>query len=117
VFGFTSTKSISIPLRSSYSTMSEQNTKLKAAILIVSDTASKDASTDKCIPVLKDVFDSVGDDQWEVTETNIVPDDVLAIQKSIRGWTDCHESLNLIVTSGGTGFATKDVTPEVRDDD
>jgi gephyrin len=94
--------------------MSEAGTKLKAAILIVSDTASKDASTDKCIPVLKDVFDSVGDNQWELTETDIVPDDVLAIQKTIRNWTDCHEPVNLIVTSGGTGFATKDVTPEVR---
>jgi hypothetical protein len=96
-----------------YTTMSEGGTKLKAAILIVSDTASKDASTDKCIPVLKDVFGTVGDDQWEVTETGIVPDDVLTIQKSIRKWTDGSEAVNLIVTSGGTGFATKDVTPEV----
>jgi gephyrin len=94
--------------------MSEGGSKLKAAILIVSDTASKDASTDKCIPILTDVFGTVGDNQWEVTETSIVPDDVLAIQKSIRGWTDSHEPVNLIVTSGGTGFATKDVTPEVR---
>jgi gephyrin len=94
--------------------MSEGDTKLKAAILIVSDTASKNASTDKCIPVLKDVFGSIGDNQWEVTETGIVPDDVLAIQKNIRRWTDCEEPVNLIVTSGGTGFATKDVTPEVR---
>jgi molybdenum cofactor synthesis domain-containing protein len=93
--------------------MSEAGTKLKAAILVVSDTASKDASTDKCIPVLKDVFDSVGGNQWELAETAIVPDDVLAIQKIIRDWSDCAEPVNLIVTSGGTGFATKDVTPEV----
>jgi gephyrin len=94
--------------------MSEGNTKLKAAILVVSDTASKDASTDRCIPILKDVFGSVGDSQWEVTETSVVPDGVLAIQKKIRYWADCEEPVNLIVTSGGTGFATKDVTPEVR---
>ncbi|EAT83880.2 hypothetical protein SNOG_08712 [Parastagonospora nodorum SN15] len=96
--------------------MSEGGTKLKAAVLIVSDTASKDASTDRCIPVLKDVFDSVGDNQWELTENQIVPDDVLAIQKTIRWWTDGPEPVNLIVTSGGTGFATKDVTPEVQQD-
>lgn len=99
--------------QASSTTMSESGTKLKAAILVVSETASKDASTDKCIPVLKDVFASEGNDQWEVTETDIVPDDVLAIQKAIRGWTDGQEPINLIVTSGGTGFATKDVTPEV----
>jgi gephyrin len=93
--------------------MSEGSVKLKAAVLVISETASKDASTDKCIPILKDVFSNVGDGQWEVTETAIVPDDVLAIQKAICGWTDCHEPVNLVVTSGGTGFATKDVTPEV----
>jgi molybdopterin biosynthesis enzyme MoaB len=97
-----------------HTTMTEGGMKLKAAILVVSDTASKDASTDKCIPALKDVFSSVGDNQWEVTDTVIVPDDVLSIQKAISGWTDCSEYANLIITSGGTGFATKDVTPEVR---
>lgn len=93
--------------------MSEQGSKLKAAVLIVSDTASKDPSTDKCIPVLKDVFGTVGDNQWELTETAMVPDDIVAIQKAVRKWTDGEEPVNLIVTSGGTGFAIKDVTPEV----
>ncbi|KAH7115986.1 hypothetical protein B0J11DRAFT_538908 [Dendryphion nanum] len=86
--------------------------KLKAAILIVSETASKDRSTDKCIPVLKEVFDKLGNDQWEVATSEIVPDSVIEIQKFIRTWTDCEEAANLIITSGGTGFAVKDVTPE-----
>ncbi|KAJ4351728.1 uncharacterized protein N0V89_007071 [Didymosphaeria variabile] len=86
--------------------------KLKAAILVVSETASQDPSTDKCIPVLQDVFAKLGNDQWEVASTDIIPDSVLDIQKSIRTWTDSENPINLIVTSGGTGFATKDVTPE-----
>ncbi|KAL1591384.1 hypothetical protein SLS60_011997 [Paraconiothyrium brasiliense] len=86
--------------------------KLKAAILVVSETASHDPSTDKCIPVLQDVFANLGNDQWEVASTEIIPDSVLDIQKSIRTWTDGEKPINLIVTSGGTGFATKDVTPE-----
>jgi hypothetical protein len=94
--------------------MSEQGSKLKAAILVVSETASKDPSTDRCIPTLKDVFGTIGDNQWEVVETDFVPDDVLAIQKNIKKWSDGPEPVNLIVTSGGTGFAIKDVTPEVR---
>lgn len=89
------------------------DSKLKAAILIVSETASRDPDTDKCIPILKDVFSDLGNNQWEVTSTGIVPDSVLDIQKSIQTWTDGEEPVNLIVTSGGTGFATKDVTPEV----
>lgn len=94
--------------------MATTGSKLKAAILVVSETASEDPSTDKCIPVLKKVFGDLGNDQWEVSETEIVPDNALAIQKTIKSWTDGPEPINLIVTSGGTGFATKDVTPEVR---
>ena len=93
--------------------MSTTNFRLRAAILIVSETASKNASTDKCTPILKDVFKDLGNNQWDVSETEIIPDNVLAIQKTIRDWTDGAEPINLIVTSGGTGFATKDVTPEV----
>jgi gephyrin len=95
--------------------MATTNSKLKAAILVVSETASEDPSTDKCIPILRKVFGDLGNDQWEVSETEIVPDNALAIQKTIRSWTDGPEPINLVVTSGGTGFATKDVTPEVRD--
>lgn len=93
--------------------MSTTNSKLRVAILVISETVSQDPSTDKCIPMLKDVFGNLGNDQWELSEIEIVPDNVLAIQKSIRSWTDGENPINLIVTSGGTGFAIKDVTPEV----
>ncbi|OQO05691.1 hypothetical protein B0A48_09784 [Cryoendolithus antarcticus] len=86
--------------------------KLRAAIIVVSDTASKDASTDKCIPALRQVFTTGGGDRWTAEETCIVSDDVLAIQRAITGYTDVEDFANLIITSGGTGFAQKDVTPE-----
>ncbi|KZF19374.1 hypothetical protein L228DRAFT_234059 [Xylona heveae TC161] len=84
---------------------------LKAAILIVSDTAANDPATDACGNTLKDVFNSEGSQQWDVVETRIVPDDVLEIQRAVTQWAD-KETANLIVTSGGTGFAIKDKTPE-----
>lgn len=87
--------------------------KLRAAILIISETASKDASTDKCISALRDVFATDGGDRWETADTKIVPDNVLDIQRSITQWTDSSDPVNLVVSSGGTGFAEKDVTPEV----
>jgi len=87
--------------------------RLRAAIIVVSETASKDPSTDKCIPALRDVFQQDGADRWDATETKIVADDVSAIQKAITAYTDGSDSANLVVTSGGTGFAQKDVTPEV----
>ena len=86
--------------------------KLQAAILIISDTASKDASTDKSGPVLKDVFSQDGGDRWSEPFVKIVPDSILDIQRSVQQWSDHDNYVNLIVTTGGTGFATKDYTPE-----
>ncbi|GIZ41150.1 hypothetical protein CKM354_000446500 [Cercospora kikuchii] len=85
---------------------------LRAAILIVSETASRDASTDKGTPALQEVFAQNGGDQWTANDTRIVTDSVLDIQRVITEWTDAPEPVNLILTSGGTGFAQKDVTPE-----
>jgi len=89
------------------------SSKLRAAIIVVSETASKDASTDKCIPALQEVFQQDGGDRWEPAQTRIVSDDVAAIREAIKAYTDGADSANLVVTSGGTGFAQKDVTPEV----
>lgn len=86
--------------------------KLTAAILVISDTASRDPSTDKAGTVLTDVFASDGGEQWVVREPKIVPDDVLTTQREIRGWCDGEDYVNLIVTTGGTGFTGKDNTPE-----
>lgn len=90
------------------------STILRAAILIVSTTASQDPSTDRCEPVLKEVFSNPGggNANWDVTDVKIVSDDVLQIQQAVTGWADSENYPNVIVTSGGTGFATKDVTPE-----
>ena len=86
---------------------------LRAAILIVSSTAAKDPSTDASAEVLRNVFDEQGDGKWEVSQTVIVTDDVLAIQRQITTWTQSSAAPNLIITTGGTGFAVADVTPEV----
>lgn len=86
---------------------------LRAAILIVSTTASKDPSTDASGGILKDVFEQEGGGQWEVVDTKIVGDVVLDIQRTITGWTDGETGPNVIITTGGTGFAVHDSTPEV----
>lgn len=87
--------------------------KLKAAILIISDTAYQDPSTDKAADILKDVLSSDGGDQWSDPISTIIPDDVLDIQRVVQQWTAGENYLNLIITTGGTGFAIKDFTPEV----
>ncbi len=86
--------------------------KLRVAFLIVSDTAYKDPSTDQAGPLLTNVFAEDGGDHWTVNKLEIVPDDVLAIQRQVTRWCDGNDYLNLVITTGGTGFTGKDNTPE-----
>lgn len=86
--------------------------RLKAAILIISDTAFQDPSADKAGDTLSEVFANEGNSQWVVHESKIVPDDVFTIQKAVSSFCDGEDHVNLLVTTGGTGFAVKDNTPE-----
>lgn len=86
---------------------------LKAAVLVVSTTASKDPTTDAAGDALRSVFEQDGAGRWQVVETKIVPDSVALIQRQLMLWADSADPVNLIVTTGGTGFAVSDQTPEV----
>ncbi|KAF7589340.1 hypothetical protein BBP40_004455 [Aspergillus hancockii] len=86
--------------------------KLKAAILIVSDTASQDPSTDRVADTLSTLFSAEGSNTWDRPVTKIVPDSVLNIQRTVCDWSEGQNWVNLILLSGGTGFAIKDNTPE-----
>ena len=86
--------------------------KLTAAILIISDTAFQDPATDRAYDTLSDVFANEGNSLWTVRDRKIVPDDVLSIQKEVSLSCDGADFVNLLVTTGGTGFAVKDSTPE-----
>lgn len=88
------------------------DSKLKAAILLVSDTASQNPASDKTADALTPILTAEG--KWEPPTVKIVPDDVSQIQQAVCDWTDTPNWYNLILLSGGTGFAVKDNTPEVR---
>ena len=89
---------------------------LRPAILIVSDTAAASPTTDRTAPILTDVFREDGAGKWADSVIDIVGDDVKDIQRVIRSWTDRYGDddarVNLIITTGGTGFARRDWTPE-----
>ncbi|PFH60273.1 hypothetical protein XA68_11193 [Ophiocordyceps unilateralis] len=88
---------------------------LTATVLIVSTTASQDPSTDASAALLRQVFKDDGGGRWQVVGESIVPDDVLRIQHQVIAWADGSSPPNLIITTGGTGFAVADSTPEAID--
>ena len=84
---------------------------VSAAVLTVSDTASVDRLLDKSGPSAASFLQAHG---YQVIHTHIVPDDKQLIRRSITAWLkDPSHPVDLIVTTGGTGFGVRDVTPEV----
>jgi gephyrin len=84
----------------------------KVGILTVSDRVSRGEAEDKSGPALAKL---VNEASWmTVAAIETVADDVLAIQSTVKMWTDAvDERLDLILTTGGTGFGVRDITPEV----
>ncbi|MBN1313274.1 MAG: molybdopterin adenylyltransferase [Anaerolineae bacterium] len=82
---------------------------MRVGILTVSDRASGQQYEDRSGPLIERLIEErLG---WEVAETEIVPDETAQIEKILIGWVDARH-LNLIITTGGTGFSPRDVTPE-----
>jgi molybdopterin adenylyltransferase len=81
----------------------------RAGILTVSDRSSRGEREDVSGPVLvSTVRDELG---FNVSEYAIVPDERADIAAVLRDWAD-RLKLDVILTTGGTGFAPRDVTPE-----
>lgn len=80
----------------------------KAAVLTVSDRSSRGERPDEGGPLISALLQDAG---YEVLRTAIVPDEQAEIARFLREWADIGE-VQLILTTGGTGFAPRDVTPE-----
>jgi len=85
--------------------------KLTAAILTVSDSCSKGEAEDLSGPLLKQLVMDDSDLNGEVVATMCVPDNIEDIRRALVSWAD-GSNIDLILTTGGTGFAVRDVTPE-----
>ncbi|GMF59688.1 unnamed protein product [Phytophthora fragariaefolia] len=81
------------------------------AVLKISDRVSAGTSKDMSGPAMANVLSQVEKVQVDVVITKVVPDDVDQIQTVIMEWSD-SDMVDLILTSGGTGFSPRDVTPE-----
>ena len=81
---------------------------IRAAILTVSDSAVAGTREDASGPALHAICGELG---WTVVATGVVRDDQKEIAARLREWAD-SQTATLILTTGGTGVAARDVTPE-----
>ena len=81
---------------------------MRVALLTVSDRSFRGERPDASGPALEQVILTQG---WQVAQRAIVPDDLPAIRDTLAGWCDGGE-IDIILTTGGTGFAPRDITPE-----
>jgi molybdenum cofactor biosynthesis protein B len=79
---------------------------LRIAVLTVSDTRTEE--TDKSGALLVERLTAAG---HELSGKTIVADDIDAIAGQVRTWAD-DPAVDVIISTGGTGFAPRDVTPE-----
>jgi molybdopterin adenylyltransferase len=80
---------------------------IQVGIITISDRASAGEYEDLGGPALKEVAQQNG---WQVISEAIVPDDAERIQDAIRSFSE--RGCGLILTTGGTGIGSRDVTPE-----
>jgi molybdopterin adenylyltransferase len=80
---------------------------IQVGIITISDRASAGDYEDLGGPALKEVAKKIG---WQVLAEAIVPDKMTRIQETIRSFA--RQGCGLILTTGGTGIAARDVTPE-----
>ena len=79
---------------------------VRIAVLTVSDTRTE--KTDKSGALLASMIEEAG---HEVAEHDIVEDDAKGIRKQVKRWINDPE-VDVVITTGGTGFTGRDVTPE-----
>jgi molybdopterin adenylyltransferase len=81
---------------------------VRLGILTVSDRSSRGERPDASGPALTEVIHAQG---WEVVHSAIVADDINLLKALLIEWSDSN-MLDVILTTGGTGFSPRDVTPE-----
>lgn len=81
---------------------------IRIALLTISDRSARGERPDASGPALAVAVAAQG---WQVVRHAVLPDDFAAIRDTLAAWADSGD-LDVILTTGGTGFARRDVTPE-----
>jgi len=81
---------------------------MRFGILTVSDRSSRGERPDLSGPALSEMVIKQG---WIVVKIAIVPDDLQVLRETLSTWADCGD-VDIILSTGGTGFSPRDITPE-----
>ena len=81
---------------------------LRAAVITLSDKGSRGEREDKSGPLIVEMLTAAG---YVVEETMLLPDEAKALKAQLVRLADGRQ-VNLILTTGGTGFSPRDITPE-----
>lgn len=81
---------------------------VRVGILTVSDRSASGEREDLSGPAL---VTEIGKQGWQIVEQQIIGDDLIGVRDLLVAWAD-RGSIDLILTTGGTGFAPRDLTPE-----
>jgi len=92
----------------SHSNSTQEKRLIRVAVITVSDRAYQGIYKDESGPKVAATFPS---EQYDVAVMKIVPDDIFAISNEIVRCVEV-ERVDVVVTTGGTGCSTRDVTPE-----
>ncbi len=90
--------------------MSELSPPIRAAVLTISDRCARGVATDTSGPALQRMLREKLD--AEIAGTALVPDEADRIAGAFREWSSPHQGIDLALSTGGTGLAPRDVTPE-----
>ncbi len=85
--------------------------KYRASVVTISDKGSRGERVDTSGPALCEILNENG---FEVVYTNIIPDEIETIKNELIRLSD-EMKVDLILTTGGTGFSKRDVTPEAME--
>ncbi len=87
---------------------SKETTPFRVAVVTLSDKGAKGEREDLSGPAIVEMVTAFG---YQVIETVLIPDDQKTIEAELIRLADVSKA-DLILTTGGTGFAKRDVTPE-----
>lgn len=81
---------------------------IRIGVITVSTRSSRGERPDASGPALVESAVQAG---WKVAKTSLIPDDLAELMKLLVEWADSGD-MDIILTTGGTGFSPTDITPE-----